>query len=191
MFGLITGQASTATDVNTANDAGALSCRSDGTATTVASMSFHRPGQFAINMGLGADNVFRIGGWSASNNCFQLDGSGNATILGNLKFNSGYGSAATAYGCRAWVNFDGTTATPSTIRGSGNVSSITHSSNGNYTINFTTAMPDANYATTGNCAVLNTTYTSSKSTGSYLINVFRTNTTTLTNDPEVSVIVFR
>jgi hypothetical protein len=27
---------------------------------------------------------------------------------GNFKFNSGYGSVATAYGCRAWVNFDGT-----------------------------------------------------------------------------------
>lgn len=26
----------------------------------------------------------------------------------NLQFNSGYGSVATAYGCRAWVNFDGT-----------------------------------------------------------------------------------
>ena len=25
----------------------------------------------------------------------------------NLKFNSGYGSVATAYGCRAWVNFNG------------------------------------------------------------------------------------
>lgn len=27
---------------------------------------------------------------------------------GNLQFNSGYGSVATAYGCRAWVNFNGT-----------------------------------------------------------------------------------
>jgi hypothetical protein len=29
-------------------------------------------------------------------------------VVGDLKFNSGYGSIATAYGCRAWVNFDGT-----------------------------------------------------------------------------------
>jgi hypothetical protein len=68
---------------------------------------------------------------------------------GNLLFNSGYGSAATAYGCRAWVNFNGTTATPSTIRGSGNISSITHGATGQYTVNFSSAMPDANYATTG------------------------------------------
>jgi hypothetical protein len=52
---------------------------------------------------------------------------------------------APIYMCRAWVNFDGTTATPSTIRGSGNVSSVTKNATGQYTITFTTAMPDANY----------------------------------------------
>jgi hypothetical protein len=65
---------------------------------------------------------------------------------GNLLFNSGYGSVATAYGCRAWVNFNGTGTVA--IRASGNVSSITDNGTGNYTINFTTAMPDANYAMT-------------------------------------------
>jgi hypothetical protein len=63
---------------------------------------------------------------------------------GDFQFNSGYGSVATAYGCRAWVNFDGT-GTPA-IRASGNVSSITDNDTGDYTVNFTTAMPDANYA---------------------------------------------
>lgn len=62
---------------------------------------------------------------------------------GNLMFNSGYGSAATAYGCRAWVNFNGTGTVA--IRASGNVSSITDNGTGDYTVNFTTAMPDANY----------------------------------------------
>ncbi|CAB4157260.1 hypothetical protein UFOVP683_11 [uncultured Caudovirales phage] len=52
------------------------------------------------------------------------------------------------YKCRAWVNFDGTVATPSTIRGSGNVSSIIKNGTGDYTINFSVAMPDANYAIT-------------------------------------------
>lgn len=132
----------------------------------------------------------------------------------NFKFNSGYGSAATAYGCRAWVNFDGTTASNlagtysqtattvtvtatahglitgnvvyldfttgtavdgsytvtvtgvntftvtqaarstsgnvtlvrNTIRGSGNISSVADNNVGDYTVNFTTAMPDVNYA---------------------------------------------
>jgi hypothetical protein len=53
---------------------------------------------------------------------------------------------APLYGCRAWVNFDGTTATPCTIRGSGNVTSVNRNATGDYTINFTTAMPDANYS---------------------------------------------
>jgi hypothetical protein len=48
--------------------------------------------------------------------------------------------------CKAWVNFDGTTATPSTIRSSYNVSSVTKNGTGDYTINFTTPMPNANYA---------------------------------------------
>ncbi len=63
----------------------------------------------------------------------------------NFQFNSGYGSVATAYGCRAWVNFNGTGTVA--IRASGNVSSITDNNTGDYTVNFTTAMPDVNYAT--------------------------------------------
>jgi hypothetical protein len=68
----------------------------------------------------------------------------------NFKFNSGYGSVATAYGCRAWVNFNGTTNVGGfcTIRASGNVTSVADNGTGDYTINFTTAMPDANYAVT-------------------------------------------
>lgn len=45
--------------------------------------------------------------------------------------------------CRAWVNFDGTGTVA--IRASYNVSSITDNGVGDYTVNFTTAMPDANY----------------------------------------------
>jgi uncharacterized protein (DUF2147 family) len=66
------------------------------------------------------------------------------TSAGLLKFNSGYGSAATAYGCRAWVNFNGTGTVA--IRESGNVSSITDNSTGDYTVNFAVAMVDVNYS---------------------------------------------
>jgi hypothetical protein len=69
-------------------------------------------------------------------------------VSGDFKMNSGYGSIATAYGCRAWVNFDGTGTVA--IRASGNVSSITDNGTGDYTVNFTTAMPDANYSLNGN-----------------------------------------
>lgn len=47
------------------------------------------------------------------------------------------------YMARAWVNFNGTGTVA--IRGSGNVSSITDNGLGDYTVNFTTAMSDANY----------------------------------------------
>lgn len=47
---------------------------------------------------------------------------------------------------KAWVNFDGTSAS---IRASFNVSSITKNGTGDYTINFTAAMQDANYSYSG------------------------------------------
>jgi hypothetical protein len=47
-----------------------------------AGMSFHRGGAYAVNLGLDSDNVMRIGGWSAPANVWQLDMSGNQTILG-------------------------------------------------------------------------------------------------------------
>jgi hypothetical protein len=81
-----------------------------------------------------------MGFWTNKTERMRIDTSGN------LKFNSGYGSVATAYGCRAWVNFNGTGTVA--IRASGNVSSITDNATGNYTVNFTTAMPDANYVFT-------------------------------------------
>jgi hypothetical protein len=69
--------------------------------------------------------------------------SGNVT-LGSSVLATPSGSAP-SYTCRAWVNFDGTTS-PGTIRASGNVSSVTRNGTGDYTVNFTTAMPDADYA---------------------------------------------
>lgn len=52
---------------------------------------------------------------------------------------------------KAWILFDGTTSTP-TILGSFNVSSITDNGTGDYTINFTTAMANANYPTIATCS---------------------------------------
>ncbi len=49
------------------------------------------------------------------------------------------------YTAKAWIYFDGTTATP-TVKGSGNVSSITDNGTGDYSLNFTSAMSDTNYS---------------------------------------------
>ena len=57
--------------------------------------------------------------------------------------------SAPVYAARAWVNFNGTGTVA--IRASGNVSSITDNAAGNYTVNFTTAMQDADYAANVSC----------------------------------------
>jgi len=62
-----------------------------------------------------------------------------------VSFDNNFGTVAglPSYQCRAWVNFNGTGTVA--IRASGNVSSITDNGTGDYTVNFTTAMVDANY----------------------------------------------
>jgi len=52
---------------------------------------------------------------------------------------------------KAWVNFDGSSGGVS-IRASFNVSSVTRNTTGKYTVNFTTAMPSANYVISGTAA---------------------------------------
>jgi hypothetical protein len=63
------------------------------------------------------------------------------------KLDGAQSGSAPIYAARAWVNFNGTGTVA--IRASGNVSSITDNGTGNYTVNFTTAMPDANYSPAG------------------------------------------
>ena len=58
---------------------------------------------------------------------------------------------APIYPCRSWVNFNGTGTVA--IRASGNVSSITDNGTGDYTVNFTTSMPDVNYSAQGQASV--------------------------------------
>jgi len=59
------------------------------------------------------------------------------------------------FGCRAFVNFDGTSTTSISsedccaIRASGNVSKVVRNGTGIFTITFATAMPDANYSVVG------------------------------------------
>lgn len=56
-------------------------------------------------------------------------------------------SGVEVYTAKAWVNFNGTGTVA--IRAAGNVSSITDNGTGDFTVNFTTAMPDANYLLVG------------------------------------------
>jgi len=82
----------------------------------------------------------------------------NAASITAAKLDGAQAGSAPIYGARAWVNFDGTrnetggsdTATTNRfIRASGNVSSVLRNGVGDYTVNFTVAMQDVNYAATG------------------------------------------
>lgn len=55
-------------------------------------------------------------------------------------------TGSTSQLCKAWVNFNGTSTVA--IRASFNVSSITDNGVGDYTVNFTNALTDANYVVT-------------------------------------------
>jgi len=108
----------------------------------------------------------------------------------NLQMNSGFGSSATAYGVRAWVNIDGTGTVG--INASGNVSSITDAATGVYTVNFTNAMPDTNFAISVTTPLHGYDRTNSvaRSTTSCQIGSFAFNGSNTDYDP-ISVLVVR
>jgi hypothetical protein len=123
-------------------------------------------------------NTLQIGDSGTANNNFHLKTNGD----GSLSLNRGNDGASTqelikvktdgnqevlglpSFQCRAWVNFNGTrnvtdtgastNGQPVFIRASGNVTSVVKNAVGDYTVNFTTAMPDANYSATGNSYVV-------------------------------------
>jgi len=98
---------------------------------------------------------------SAGADIATVNSSGITMAAGKVISNSGISSytdsdaltlfnasgSAPVYACRAWVNFNGTGTV--SIYNSGNVSSITDNGTGQYTANFTTAMPDVDYAVAG------------------------------------------
>lgn len=113
-----------------------------------ASVARFTNGTTTTEVGTASTNVAYFG--TTSNHSARII-QNNVTCLevasGLVKIDNGFGSLETFYGCRAWINFDGTAATIGTGNASGNVSSVTDHGVGNYTINFTNSMPDANFAT--------------------------------------------
>ena len=123
--------------------------------------------------------------------------SGGLDVNNDLRFNSGYGSAALAFGVRAWVNFNGTGTVA--IRGSGGVTSITDNGVGDYTVNFNFAMPGTNYAATVSAGSAGTAPSTNAaiawpaiySTTSVRIGVSDNNTDTNVDVENMNVIVVR
>jgi hypothetical protein len=118
---------------------------------------------------------------------------GDNTWDGVASLTTASGSAP-SYSARAWVNFNGTGTVA--IRASGNVSSITDNGTGDYTVNFTTAMSDANYdvVTSGNrtgALITGINDVRGAPTTSLVYIVTTSTSGTLSDGPYVSVSVFR
>ena len=87
----------------------------------------------------GSGTVTGISTGGLPDGCIATDDLANNAVT-TAKLGSGEASGL----CKAWVNFNGTGVIA--IRASYNVSSITDNGVGDYTVNFTTALADANYA---------------------------------------------
>jgi hypothetical protein len=134
-----------------------------------------------------------------------LDGSTGISSIGTLTGVTSISSAAAntpvvmqdsgsnTNTCRAWVNFNGTGTVA--IRASFNVLSITDHAAGNYTVNFTSALPDANYACVGTTVYLGVVCednnTVVRTASAIRIYTPQTNTGTPTDYSVVSIAVFR
>lgn len=83
---------------------------------------------------------------SVASSVEAIAGTDNTKMITPLQLRNGLNASGTApvFACRAWANFNSTGTL--IIKSSGNISSITDNGTGNYTINFTTPMPDTNYA---------------------------------------------
>lgn len=121
------------------------SITSGTTALTVASGTGISNGDYVVGEGITPGTTVSSGGGTTS---ITLSANANATLSSNpVAFYSATKllSPALVGGqlCRAWVNFNGTSTVD--IRASYNVSSITDNGTGDYTVNFTSALADANY----------------------------------------------
>ena len=98
--------------------------------------------------------------------------------------------------CKAWVNFNGTGTVA--IREQYNVSNITDNGTGDYTVNFTTAMPDANYSavygsqysTTTIAGMVCETTGTTRTVSSLQIRTSNSAGATATDLPQVQVAIF-
>ena len=143
---------------------------------------------------VGSSNVATVN-VGASGDTVNVGTGATVDSSNNLKFNSGYGSVATAYGCRAWVSFNGVGTVA--INGSQNVSSITDISTGIYTVNFSTNMPDANYSCVAapgyatSTALNHNASVHAPAVGSYIIRTRNVNTNGQSDLSLITSAVFR
>jgi len=156
---------------------------SPATSAWATAASFTASGTFGGGVSL-VDGTAGWGMWSQDSGVNFAIGQGSTSgalsekmriaATGQMSTTDGTGAMALAYDARAWVIFNGTGTIA--ILGSGNVSSITDGGTGTYTMNFTTAMPDANYNAVGMSDRLSgtrTTFVCKESTVATTTSAFR------------------
>jgi hypothetical protein len=137
------------TELTSFTSGGAMYATSTSALTTgtlpVASGGTGSASLTANNVLLGnGTSAFQVVAPSTSGNVLTSNGTTwQSEPLSVDKLSTASGSAP-SYSARAWVNFNGTGTVA--INESGNISSITDNGTGDYTANFTNAMPDANYS---------------------------------------------
>ena len=91
----------------------------------------------------------------------------------------------------AWCNWDGTEAAASMIDGSYNISSITDSGTGDYTLNFSTAASDANFAATS-CGIGSTNQSDvlCRPSSASAVRHFSRHNGSAYDNPDAAIIVF-
>jgi hypothetical protein len=144
---------------------------------------------------LTANNVLLGNGTSAPQFVAPSTNGNVLTSNGTTWVSSTPATVNTAQLAKAWVNFNGTTASPSTIRSSFNVTSVTKNGTGDYTINFTNALADANYVGVFGCDDNgNTTTMNYRNGGTKTTTAFQVSTVAaianLTDNPTCMVAVF-
>lgn len=154
------------------NVSGILPVANGGTGSAVAAFNgslITNLNATAISSGVIANTYTTANVSNSSDTLVVRDTGGNfsantitANLIGNVTGNastatalSSASGAAPSYSIRAWVNFSALGGSI-IVRGSGNVSSVTRSAAGTYSITFATPLPDANYAISGFCTFTST-----------------------------------
>jgi len=124
-----------------------------------------------------------------------IDGSAGITTNAGGSVNPSTNIDGINYSCRAWAKWSGVTTV--TVNGSANISSITRASTGTYTVNFTTAISDANYSigssigTGDNNNPYMMNITASPTTSAFSLTVNRAGLTGLYDSSLICISVFR
>lgn len=168
---------------------GATPITNGGTGNTTASAAFNALKQDATDTVTGVVEL--------ANSSEASAGTDTTRVITPATLRNGFNASGSApvYACRAWVNFNGTGTIA--IRASGNVSSIGDNGTGDYTVNFTTAMSDANYCIagggnrTGTPEQTTLSWTSSTTPTSSAVRLRNGQTQTLYDADYASVAIFR